>query len=55
VHLYFGFIVGAESSDLFSDGWYLKVSVNHVVWYVPRCVCHHSEDFILQSLQYLDV
>jgi hypothetical protein len=27
VHLYFGFIVGAESSDFFSDGWYLKVSV----------------------------
>jgi hypothetical protein len=47
VHLYFGFILGAESCDFFSYGWHLKVSVQNMVRYVPWCVGHHSEDFVL--------
>jgi hypothetical protein len=27
VHLYYGFIVGAEPCDFFPYGWHLKVSV----------------------------
>ena len=53
MHQYFGFIDGAEPCDFFPYGWYLKIRVQYMFGYVPRCVCHHSEDFVLGAHIYL--